>query len=496
MFESLSLRDRLFIQIAIAIIPLALMLGYLIWSKSRTAEEFQSAVSSYQTALSNATQYRSFLNGVSDAVDSGKLGTIAIEALAAVAKNDAESGVLLAKVQKDMTIGALLPLRDQIRAIDARLNKIVGERQGSLNQLATDMSASARRGAIPVAFSILATLLLAAWFIRSMTLGLTRPLNSAVQLADDISRGNIDREFNVSAHGEVGALLEALKRMANELHLLIAQVAHGASEIEQSADELDSGNRDLANRTQRQAATLEATSEQARKLEHIARQSARDTTALSTVAASVAREATEAGAAADNAIDTMSAISGKTRQIRDIIGLIDGIAFQTKILALNAAVEAAHAGESGRGFAVVATEVKNLAQRSADAASEISALIIDTLDQIQNGNEMVTDAGTRMRAIIGRVGEISTTIETISKSTDAQTQGVTSIHKSISELDTSAQQNAALVEQISATSASMNEHADELQLALSKFSLGRKTSIDNVTEQAAMRSAIVTLPSH
>jgi methyl-accepting chemotaxis protein len=491
MFEALSLRNRLFAQIAIAIVPLALMLGYRIWSEARTADAFQLAVNSYQTASSNAAQYRTFLNGVSDAVDTGKLGSAAIETLAAVAKNDAESGALLLKVQSDPSIAALVPLRDQIRAIDSRLAESVRERQNALNQMAESVSESAKRGAIPVVLSILATLLLASWFIRSMTLGLTQPLTSAVQLADDISRGNIDREFNVSARGEVGVLLDALKRMVTELHVLIARVTHGASEIKQSADELDGGNRDLASRTQRQASTLEATSEQTRTLEQIARQTAGDTTALSSVAASVALEATEAGTAADNAIGTMSAISGKTRKIRDIIGLIDGIAFQTKILALNAAVEAAHAGESGRGFAVVATEVKSLAQRSADAAREISVLITDTLNQIENGNAMVTDAGTRMRAIVGRVGEISTTLDTIAKSTAAQTRGATSIHKAISDIDASAQQNAALVDQISSTSTSMKEHAHELQLALSKFSLGHRPAVEKSNQPRSRARALL-----
>jgi hypothetical protein len=152
MFETLSLRNRLFLQIAIAIIPLALMLVYRIWSESRPADAFQSAVSSYQAALSGATQYRLFLNGVSDAVDSGKLGATAIDALAAVAKSDAESGVLLLKVQKDTSIAALVPLREQIRAIDTRLNENVRERQSSLNQLAADMSASAKRGALVHSF--------------------------------------------------------------------------------------------------------------------------------------------------------------------------------------------------------------------------------------------------------------------------------------------------------------------------------------------------------
>jgi methyl-accepting chemotaxis protein len=366
--------------------------------------------------------------------------------------------------------------------------------QESLNQLAADMPGSARRGAIQMGIAIGATLLLAAWFIRAMTLGLTRPLTSAVRLADDISRGKIDREFSVTASGEVGELLEALKRMTAELHVLIARVTHGARDIEQSADELDGGNRDLASRTQRQAATLEATSEKTRTLERIAQQTARDTTELSSVSASVAAEATQAGAAADNAVQTMSAISGKARKIGDIVSLIDGIALQTKILALNAAVEAAHAGERGRGFAVVAAEVKALAQRSADAASQISSLITDTLNQITDGNEMVTDAGTRMRAIVGRVGEINSTLHTISKATEAQTQGVTSIHKAISELDSSAQQNAALVEEISATSSAMNEYAHELQLALANFSLGSHEAIDYISDPAPVGNSIVTMP--
>lgn len=498
MFENLSLRNRLFLQIAMAIIPLALMLVYRVWSESRPADAFQSAVDNYQAALSDATQYRSFLNGVTDAVDTGKLSDSAVGALGGIAKSDAGARALLDKVQKDRAINALLPLRDEIRAVDNRLREKVRSQQVALNQLANDMSASARRGAIQMGFAILVTLLLAAWFIRSMTLGLTRPLTSAIQLADDISHGKIDSEFDVSARGEIGALLDALKRMSNELHLLIARVTQGADELEHSADELDSSNRDLANRTQNQALTLEATSKNTRTLEEIARQTARDTTALSVVSAAVAAEATEAGAAADSAIGTMAAISGKTMKIRDIVGLIDGIAFQTKILALNAAVEAAHAGESGRGFAVVAAEVKNLAQRSTDAAREIAVLITDTLDQIQGGNEMVANAGARMQAIVGRISEISSTLDTISKATDAQTQGVTSIHKAISDLDTDARQNASLVKQISATSGGLNAQAHELQLALAKFSLKHQPPADAVVEHshAVGNSTVISLPRH
>ena len=481
MATKLSLQNRMFIQLAIAVLPLVAMLAYRTWTESRPADALQKSVGQHDAALNLSLQYQTFLNGAADAIDTGKVGSSAMDALATVAKDDNATGVaeIFAKLKADNSVATMLPLRERIQATKASIAAHVTASEKALEALVADITASARRGAILMAGAIVVTIVLFAWFIRSMVLGLTRPLNSAVKLAEGVAEGRIVQKFDIDASGsgELGALSDALRRMTQQLHELITQVLQNAENIQIAARELSMGNQDLSHRTNEQARTLEETAQRISAFEKSVKQTARDTEQLSSLSASVAAEAIEGGAAANNAVETISGLGHQAKRIGEIVGIIDGIAFQTNILALNAAVEAAHAGAAGRGFAVVAAEVRHLAERSSSAARDITSLVEATLADIARGHATVTDSGERMQKIAGRIEQVNSTIASVSASSLAQSADIGKVNRAIGNLGDGAQKNASLVEEIAATTQSMQMRAEELLLALSKFSLDGEARI-------------------
>ena len=483
----LSLQNRMFVQLAIAVLPLVAMLAYRTWTESRPADALQRSVNQHDAALNMSLHYQTFLNGAADAIDTGKIGSSAMEALAIVAKEDAATGAadIFTKLKADNSVAAMLPLREPIQATKAQIGARVAASERALEALVAEISANARRGAFLMAGAIIVTVILFAWFIRSMVLGLTRPLNSAVKLAEGIAEGRIVQQFDIdtSASGEIGALSDALRRMTQQLHELITQVLHNADNIQIAARELSMGNQDLSRRTNEQARTLEETAQRIAMFEKGVKQTARDTEQLSSLSASVAAEAIEGGAAATNAVETMSGLGHQAKRIGEIVGIIDGIAFQTNILALNAAVEAAHAGAAGRGFAVVAAEVRHLAERSSSAARDITTLVEATLADIARGHTTVSDSGERMHKIAGRIEQVNSTIASVSASSLAQSADIAQVNRAIGNLGEGAQKNASLVDEIAATTQSMQMRAEELLSALSKFSLDGEARVVDAGER-------------
>ena len=300
---------------------------------------------------------------------------------------------------------------------------------------------------------------------------ITRSLAQARDLAERIAGGDLSRDTQALNHDEVGQLVTAMGRMQQSLRGLVRQVQDAAGNISTASSEIATGNHDLSQRTEQTAANLEEAASSMEMLTSTVQQSAQASRQASDFASSAAEVAARGGAVVSQVVSTMDQITTSSRKIADITGVIDSIAFQTNILALNAAVEAARAGEQGRGFAVVASEVRSLAQRSAGAAKEIKELIGSSVERVEDGSRLVSQAGQTMTEIVGSVRRVSGIIHEITASAAEQSDNIGHISQSVTQLDQMTQQNAALVEQSTAASESLREQALQLTRAVSQFKL-------------------------
>ena len=296
-------------------------------------------------------------------------------------------------------------------------------------------------------------------------------LTQASQLANDVAAGNLDRQVVSNRQDEVGDLMRALSAMSTQLNQSISTVFDSSESIRLASVEIASGNQDLANRTEQTASNLQVAASFTGQLTGTVRQSAEAAQQANQLAASATEVALRGGAVVSQVVTTMDEINTSARRISDIIGVIDGIAFQTNILALNAAVEAARAGDQGRGFAVVASEVRSLAGRSAEAAKEIKTLIGISVEKVDSGSRLVRDAGKTMSEIVTSVQRVSDIIGEISATSTIQTEGISHVNAAVVELDQMTQQNAALVEQSAAAAESLREQAQRLAQLVSTFKL-------------------------
>ncbi|OLL33405.1 methyl-accepting chemotaxis protein [Burkholderia sp. SRS-W-2-2016] len=299
----------------------------------------------------------------------------------------------------------------------------------------------------------------------------TTPLKDAATLLDRIAASDLTARIPEASGNEIGQLFAAMQRMQSGLSQTVANVRTSCEAIHGGAREIAAGNLDLSSRTEQQSAALEETAASMEQLTSTVKQNADNAQQASTRASSAAEVAENGGEVVERAIQTMSAISDSSRKIAEITGMIDSIAFQTNILALNAAVESARAGEQGRGFAVVASEVRSLALRSADAAREIKALISASVDDVANGNSLVTQAGQSMKEIVGAVRGVATLMNEIKAATIEQSTGIEQVGQAVSQMDQVTQQNAALVEQAAAAASALEEQAQSMTAAVSAFRL-------------------------
>ncbi|GJI99273.1 methyl-accepting chemotaxis protein [Duganella caerulea] len=311
---------------------------------------------------------------------------------------------------------------------------------------------------------------LAAWVIsRSITV----PLKSAVAIASTVANGDLTTRFDAETTScEIGELMTALKGMNDALHNVVSQVQSGTSTIATASNEIAAGNMDLSQRTEEQASSLEETASSMEELTSTVRQNAENARQANQLAQAASDVAERGGTIVGQVVDTMGSIDASAKKIVDIIGVIDGIAFQTNILALNAAVEAARAGEQGRGFAVVASEVRNLAQRSAAAAKEIKELIGNSVEQVDIGARLVQQAGSTMDDVVSSVRRVTDIMGEITSASSEQSIGIDQVNTAITQMDQVTQQNAALVEQAAAAAASMQEQAARLADVAASFKLG------------------------
>lgn len=299
-----------------------------------------------------------------------------------------------------------------------------------------------------------------------------RPIDQAEQVAKAIAQGDLtDQHIDASGHDEAARLLRSLLHMQQSLSSMVGQVRHSTDSISTASAEIASGNQDLSARTEQTANNLQRAASSMEQLTSTVRQTADASRQANQLASSAGEVAARGGSVVAQVVSTMNDIHASSKQISDIIGVIDGIAFQTNILALNAAVEAARAGEQGRGFAVVASEVRSLAGRSAGAAKEIKGLIGASVERIETGSRLVTHAGQTMTDIVNSVQRVSDIIGEITAATSEQSQGIGEVNTSVLQLDQMTQQNAALVEQSAAAAESLREQAQRLADVVGTFKL-------------------------
>ncbi|PLY39009.1 methyl-accepting chemotaxis protein [Pectobacterium carotovorum] len=318
--------------------------------------------------------------------------------------------------------------------------------------------------------------LLVAWLITHQ---MTRQIRNSLTLAEYIASGDLTAVIEPQSSDELGRLTTALATMNQRLRDMISQIKESVMHVATASSEISAGNTDLASRTEEQSSAVVETAASMEELTSTVKRNADNAREASHLAEVAANHARSGGKIVWDVIDTMGVITESSKKITEIISVINGISFQTNILALNAAVEAARAGEQGRGFAVVAGEVRNLAQRSAQAAKEIESLIQESVQRVHAGSEMANKAGGTMEQIISSVTNVSGIMNEISNASEEQSRGIDQIGKAVTELDSTTQQNAALVQESSSAASSLEQQADQLSQLVSVFKLGTESTMQH-----------------
>jgi len=310
-----------------------------------------------------------------------------------------------------------------------------------------------------------------------ITRSVVEPVQQATAFAEQMASGDLSRAPRVQGHDEIARMLAALARMQQALSAVVGQVRGSAENIAVASREVATGNGDLSGRTEQMASNLQQTAASMEQITGTVTQTADAARTAGQLASTASSVAQRGGQVVDQVVATMQEISSASARIADIIGTIDGIAFQTNILALNAAVEAARAGEQGRGFAVVAGEVRQLAQRSAEAAREIKSLIGSSVDKVESGSRLVQDAGTTMGEIVASVKRVTDIVGEIGAATGEQSSGIGQINVAITQLDQVTQQNAALVEESAAAAESLKDQAARLAEVVARFRVAESAAV-------------------
>ena len=317
-----------------------------------------------------------------------------------------------------------------------------------------------------------AALAMGGFFALVLTRSIVGPIRIAAENVKYIADGDLMREIRIEGRDETAQMLQSLAEMQGSLQQIVTRVRQGSESVATASAEIAQGNQDLSSRTESQASALEETAASMEELGSTVKQNADNARQANQLAQSASTVAVQGGEVVAQVVNTMKGINDASKRIADIISVIDGIAFQTNILALNAAVEAARAGEQGRGFAVVASEVRSLAGRSADAAKEIKALIMNSVERVEQGTALVDQAGTTMNEVVTSIRRVTDIMGEISAASSEQSAGVAQVGEAVTQMDQATQQNAALVEEMAAAAASLNTQAQELVDTVAVFKLG------------------------
>jgi methyl-accepting chemotaxis protein len=375
------------------------------------------------------------------------------------------------------SMSAVLTLTQQVAPSELvwrqKLNEFIALQKQRSAQAAEASKKSQAQVLVAQAILVVASLCIGTFIAWRIMRSVTVPIKRAVVVAERIAEGDLTSTIEVRVNDETGRLLTAMGTMQDRLRSLVGDIRETAGSIQTASDEVASGNLDLSNRTEQTASSLQLAASSMDQLTGTVRQSADSARQANQLAASAAEVAARGGMVVSQVVATMQDINVSSKKISDIIGVIDGIAFQTNILALNAAVEAARAGEQGRGFAVVAGEVRSLAGRSAEAAKEIKGLIGASVEKVEGGTRLVADAGKTMKEIVGSVQRVSDIIGEITAASSEQSEGIGQVSSSVSQLDQMTQQNSALVEQSAAAAESLKVQAHNLTHMVGAFRLQR-----------------------
>ena len=381
-----------------------------------------------------------------------------------------------ALAQKDRTRTSLvaLDLNDLVNAIGKEINKL---EQVQLDHASEEFQRANSRyqSSIRIFGAVIALVMVvttaAAWLLVRQ---ITAPIHQAVAIAKRVATGNMSEEIIYEGGSEMSEMLQALKDMQTSLGGVVSEVRGSADRLATASQEIAQGNMDLSDRTEQQASLLEQTGSATQSLGSTVRENADMANQANRLALDARQVAGQAGEVVEQVVMTMRDIDASSKKIGDIIGVIDGIAFQTNILALNAAVEAARAGEQGRGFAVVATEVRALAGRSADAAKEIKSLINASVARVETGTELVDRAGQTMSEVVDAIGRVTDIVARISRSSHAQNEAVAQVQGSVEHMARATQKNSALVEEIASAASDLNSQANTLVGSVAIFKLARQ----------------------
>lgn len=347
---------------------------------------------------------------------------------------------------------------------------------------------------LQIAITALITLILGIIIALFISRQITHPLNQTVTIAEGIATGDLTMPITTTRRDELGMLFGSMAKMKANLHTMIDEIRLGVSQITTAASEIVAGNNDLSARTEAQAAAVEQTAASMEQLTATVKQNADNAHHANKLVVDATQTAKEGGKLVENVVHTMSEIEGSSKRIAEITSVINGIAFQTNILALNAAVEAARAGEQGRGFAVVANEVRNLAQRSAQAAKEIEGLIATSVEQVTHGAKLVNNTGKTMTDIVTAVTHVHDIMSEITVASDEQSRGIAQVNQAIVDMDSTTQQNAALVQESSAAASSLEDQAMMLSNAVSVFRLSSSQELEPITHGIPFTRTTQQLP--
>lgn len=410
--------------------------------------------------------------------------------------------------------GLDLAAKETLPQRSAELNEVLAQTRLSANQLddmltelskqkednakaASDQSSASYKAALTmmlvlVTCSVIAGISLGLLITRNINRQLGGEPRYAADIASRIAAGDLTGSIRTKSN-DTSSLLFAMKTMSDSLASIVGNVRLGADTIATASSQIASGNHDLSARTEEQSASLEETASSMEELTSTVRQNMENARLVNQMAMSAAHIASRGGTVVAQVVETMGSIDASAKKIADIIGVIDGIAFQTNILALNAAVEAARAGEQGRGFAVVASEVRSLAYRSASAAKEIKILIGDSVEKVDAGGKLVAEAGTTMEEVVGSVKRVTDMVSEIMNASQEQSEGIEQINLAITQMDAVTQQNAALVEEASAAARSLQDQAGKLSVVVSVFKLeSQRTVLPDGTAIRQIRSINIT----